>query len=121
VDLDHLIEEVESLGISLRRELQHRLRVLLTHLLKWDKQPEHRSRSWSATILHQQEEIRDLLEESPSLTPLLPGLLTKVYTRAVKEAVKETGIYPSLFLIQCPWTVDEVLEETAADTEEETI
>ena len=34
LDLEHLIEEVEALGISQKRELLSRLVVLLEHLLK---------------------------------------------------------------------------------------
>jgi hypothetical protein len=34
LDLDNLIEEVESLGISQKKELISRLMVLLEHLLK---------------------------------------------------------------------------------------
>lgn len=45
LDLPNLIEEIESLGKQQRQELRHRLSVLLGHLLKWQYQPERRSRS----------------------------------------------------------------------------
>ncbi|MEH1781612.1 MAG: DUF29 domain-containing protein [Nostoc sp.] len=38
VDWDAVIEEIESLGRSERRELKSRLEVLLQHLLKWQYQ-----------------------------------------------------------------------------------
>ena len=51
LDIPNLIEEIESLGKQQRQELRSRLGILLGHLLKWEFQPHHRSRSWFATIL----------------------------------------------------------------------
>ena len=50
VDIENLIEEVEAMAGSQRREVDSRLRVLLLHLLKWDRQPKKRSTSWISTI-----------------------------------------------------------------------
>ncbi|MBV9385502.1 MAG: DUF29 domain-containing protein, partial [Chroococcidiopsidaceae cyanobacterium CP_BM_ER_R8_30] len=53
LDIENLIEEIESLGKQQRQELRNRLGVLLGHLLKWYYQPEARSRSWTGTIREQ--------------------------------------------------------------------
>ena len=45
VDLDNLIDEVESLGRKERQELRNRLSVLIGHLLKWEYQSLKRSRA----------------------------------------------------------------------------
>jgi Domain of unknown function DUF29 len=45
-DLEHIAEEIESMGKTEKRELISRLTVLLLHLLKWRFQPELRSTSW---------------------------------------------------------------------------
>ena len=50
VDWDAVIEEIESLGRSDRRELKSRLEVLLQYLLKWQFQSSLRSGSWQITI-----------------------------------------------------------------------
>lgn len=50
IDLPNLVEEIESLGKQQRQELRNRLSVLLGHLLKWEYQPQRRSRSWLATL-----------------------------------------------------------------------
>src|SRR4028119_1218292 len=71
LDIPNLVEEIESLGRQERRELENRLGVLLGHLLKWEFQPENRSRSWFATIREQRRRILRLLEKSPSLQPYL--------------------------------------------------
>jgi Domain of unknown function DUF29 len=41
--LDNLVEEIEALNRSEKREVESRLEVLLMHLLKWHYQPEHQS------------------------------------------------------------------------------
>jgi len=68
VDLVNLIEEVESVGVSQRRELFSRLNRLLEHLLKrlYVNSPEHFN-GWEQTIRHQRVELIKLLETSPSL------------------------------------------------------
>jgi hypothetical protein len=50
LDIPNLIEEIESMGRSEKRELRSRLTVLLMHLLKWDYQQDRRSGSWKSTI-----------------------------------------------------------------------
>ena len=50
LDLENLAEEIASLGRQERQELENRLGVLIGHLLKWQYQPNKRSRSWQVTI-----------------------------------------------------------------------
>ena len=57
LDIDHLIEEVESLGKQQRQELRSRLSIALGHLLKWEYHPQCRSRSWLATLRIQRRDI----------------------------------------------------------------
>ena len=42
------------MGAEQYDKLESALEVLLMHMLKWDHQPERRSRSWSLTIQEQQ-------------------------------------------------------------------
>src|SRR6266849_1972761 len=71
LDWEALAEEVESLGKSQHRELGSRLDVLVMHLLKWRYQPSEHSRSWRSTIRTQRRELRRLLQQNPSLLPLI--------------------------------------------------
>ncbi len=73
VDADNLIEELESMGKSEKRELSSRLTVLLMHLMKWQYQAVRRSTSWRNTIAVQRIDIQDLLEDSPSLRTEILG------------------------------------------------
>jgi hypothetical protein len=53
IDWDNLLEEIEDLGASKRRELESRLAVIIGHVLKWTHQPQGRSRSWYFTLREQ--------------------------------------------------------------------
>jgi uncharacterized damage-inducible protein DinB len=49
LDLDNLVEEIEALNRSEKREVESRLEVLLMHLLKWHYQPEEIRHSRATT------------------------------------------------------------------------
>lgn len=86
LDFENLIEEIESLGRSDRRELRNRLMVLLAHLLKriYVNSPENFN-GWEVTIVEQRQQIKGLLEDSPSLKPYLAEILAKVYANALES------------------------------------
>jgi hypothetical protein len=110
-DVDHLIEELEAMGARERREFNHRLKVLLAHMLKWTYQPERRSPSWRAAIAEQRLSLQDLLDDNPSLRPTLKDQLPKAYCRARLLAIKETNLDDDSFPSACPFDLDEVMAE----------
>lgn len=110
VDIDHLAEELESMGKSEKRALMSRFAVLLAHLLKWQFQPARRSRSWKNTILTQRIDIHELLEESPSLRHDLAEKLESAYEKAKLSAEVETGIEARHFPAACPFSVEQLLD-----------
>ncbi len=85
IDIENLIEEIETLGRQERRELVNRLGVLLGHLLKWQFQSENQSNSWRATIREQRRKLTKLLQESPSLKPYLPEALAEAYQDGIDQ------------------------------------
>lgn len=110
VDLTNLIEEIESMGRSEKRELKSRLIVLLMHLLKWQYQPEKRSESWRSTISEQRICIEGLLEDSPSLKPLIVEVFDDCYQKARLKAADETGIKLNFFPKESPFSLEETLQ-----------
>jgi hypothetical protein len=110
VDLTNLIEEIESMGRSEKRELKSRLIVLLMHLLKWQYQPEKRSESWRSTISEQRICIEGLLEDSPSLKPLISEVFDDCYQKARLKAADETGIKLNFFPKESPFSLEETLQ-----------
>ncbi len=108
IDLPNLVEEIESLGKQQRQELRNRLSLLLGHLLKWQYQPQHRTRSWLATIRVQRLDIADLLEDNPSLKPYLEEALRKAYLKAIELAAGETNLPNRTFPKECPYSLAEI-------------
>ena len=108
-DIEHIAEEIDSMGRTEKRELINRLDVLLLHLLKWRYQPSKRGPSWEASIWVQRDRIAEHLDDNPSLKPLLPQALASAYRGAWREAVAETGLAQATFPNMCPWTVEQVL------------
>ncbi|WP_298920187.1 DUF29 domain-containing protein [uncultured Nostoc sp.] len=112
IDIPNLIEEIENMGRSEKRELKNRLIVLLMHLLKWQYQPEKRSESWRSTISEQRICIETLLEDSPSLQPLLTKVFEDCYQKARLKASDETGIKLNFFPKESPFTLEETLKNS---------
>jgi hypothetical protein len=110
LDLDNLVDEVESVGSSQKREIRNRLAVLIAHLLKWKFQPGGRGASWTGTIVEQREQILDLVGTSPSLQNYARDQVFRSYRSARLRAAKESGIAYGVFPEQCPFQPDEVLD-----------
>ncbi|HEV2334598.1 MAG TPA: DUF29 domain-containing protein [Stellaceae bacterium] len=109
IDALNLAEEIESVGKSDRREIRSRLIVLLTHLLKWRFQPNEKSSGWLGTIGEQRDQIEAILEDSPSLRPVIGAVLSRAYKRAHAVASQETGLSESTFPADCPFTPEQIL------------
>jgi len=59
LDVANLIEEIEAIARSEKRQLANRLRVLLVHLLKLSLDPHgDPARGWRSTIREQRHRIR---------------------------------------------------------------
>ena len=111
LDIENVAEELESMGRSDKREIDSRLEVLLTHLLKWQVQVGFRSGGWSGTIREQRSRIEGLLTESPSLRAQVASIRPTLYARARREASNETGLPVRMFPARCPFTGEQVLSE----------
>ncbi len=111
-DLAHIAEEIEDMGKRERRSLYNRFSRLIEHLLKWQYQPQRRGSSWQRTIIEQRYGIRDLLEENPSLRPALDTLVEQAYRRALATVPLTIGHPREGFPARCPYTLDQLLDET---------
>jgi uncharacterized protein DUF29 len=109
LDRDNLAEEIESLGREQFNKLESALRVLLMHMLKWDHQPEKRTRSWSISIKDQRIALDDVLEDNPGLKSRLDEALARAYRRARVQAAGETGLDEDQFPARCPYDWDAIV------------
>ena len=110
LDLDNLIEEIEAMTRSDKREIFNRLKVLIMHLLKCQYQPQKKTNSWIKTINEQRDQIELVLADSPSLRPYLTSKLEEIYKKAKRDAVTETKLTPETFPTDCPFTEEQILD-----------
>ena len=109
-DIEHIAEEIESMGKTEKRELVSRLRVLILRLLKWRFQPLGRSASWEASIGVQRLDLAELLKDNPSLKPYLPEAIEAAFKGAVLEAAAETQLPKSAFPPACPYSFEQMMD-----------
>ena len=109
LDIENLIEEVESMGRSEKRELVSRLAVLLAHMLKWDYQPSRQGKSWENTIKVQRIDIRQVLKDSPGLKHQFEDIVYLAYEKAVIFASDETDLPETAFPETCPYTIEQIM------------
>lgn len=117
LDAPNLVEFLESMARRDVRELRSRLARLLQHMLKFTVQPGRASRSWAKTVLHQQAELRDIVEQA-SLRQEALHRLESAYELARRYAAIETGLPATAFPANNPWTLDEALHWTPPERAE---
>ena len=110
LDWQNLREEIISLGKQEYRELVSRLTVLVGHLLKWEYQPDKRSRSWFLTIREQRRAIRRHLQGNPSLSRI-PTALSDAFEAGVDLALRETDLPIRTFPSHCSFTFEDIMAD----------
>jgi hypothetical protein len=110
LDVQHLIEELESMGASEKREFISRLAQLLMHLLKWNFQPALRSKSWQITLREQRRAVSRLIKENPSFKSKITDCVIDAYEDAIDMAMKETGLDEKAFPEKCPYTFEQLTD-----------
>lgn len=116
LDIEHLVEELESMGKRDRRELTSRFKILLAHLLKWQYQPSYRCSSWRGSIAEQRLQINDLIKANPSLKSYLPEAIISAYPEALELASDETGLPQSIFPTTCTYSIEQLLDKNFVTT-----
>lgn len=114
LDLENLIEEIESLGRSDKRAISSYLLRLCEHLLKlkyWESERELCFRGWILEINNFRSEIELILQDSPSLKPCLSEAFLASYQKARKNMLKVIDT-PGDFIPQEPdFTLEQTLDE----------
>jgi hypothetical protein len=90
VDLENLIEEIECLGRSEKKEIKSRLTTLLEHLIKRIYIDMHQElNGWERTIRNQRTEIEFALDDSPSLKALWSNTFDIAFRAALRDVRDE--------------------------------
>ena len=112
IDWENLIEEVESMGRSEKKEIKSCLIVLIEHLLKlqyWEDEKTYNSRGWRKTIVEQRRQIQLSLEDSPSLRNLLDDMFIDCYHKAKKDTSNKYELSPQIFPSEPPFSLEDAL------------
>ena len=110
LDLANLLEEIADMARSQKKAIRSDLVILLTHLLKWQYQPQHRPTSWAGSIVEHRRRVREEIEDSPSLAGYPSEVFERCYRAAREQAAAETGWLKARFPETSPYTVEETLD-----------
>ena len=110
MDARNIAEELDDVGNEQYDKLESALRLILLHLLKWDHQPNRRSRSWWASIQIQRKHVEKVLRKNPGLKPHIEEAIGDAYGVARLEAAKQTKLDPRTFPDRCPYTFDAIMQ-----------
>lgn len=110
VDLENVIEEIESIGKREKRELKNRLGDLILTLLKWTVQKSYQSEIEKMRIKEKRIRVFEILDDSPSLESELSKNLEEIYEISVLKAVADTGFSEKMFDEKCPFTLEQCLD-----------
>jgi len=114
LDIDNLIEEIEDMGRSEQRELEHHMEVLLRHLLKVDALPNiNPTRLWRLSVREQRRQVNRLLRRNPGLRPGVPALISDVFSDAREGATDDLTAEELSHVslpVFCPWTPEQILD-----------
>ena len=112
LDLEHLIEEVDGLGESLKRSVRSRIRSIIEHLLKLEHSLAREPRGgWYDTVLTQRSDLLD--ELTPSIRREVEPTLPNLYDRARQNAaawLRKHGEHAAADVLpaSCPYTLDQI-------------
>ncbi|GFE70145.1 DUF29 domain-containing protein [Chroococcus sp. FPU101] len=111
LDLEHLIEEVESLGIEQRHKVDSYLRQLLLHLLiyqYWTQEKAYCAREWRGEITNFRNELETLFE-SRTLYNYFLEKIDLIYLKARRQAMIKTDLPTTTFPEKCPYTPEDIM------------
>jgi len=114
LDLENLIEEIESLGRSDKRAILSYLMRLCEHLLKlkyWQSEREQCFRGWDLEIANFRLQIQAILKDSPSLNNYLRENFLPTYGNARKLFLKASKLDPEQIPQHPEFTLEQALEE----------
>jgi len=112
IDPVAIAEEIDDVGEEQYDQLESALRVLMLHLLKWDNQPDKRSRSRTASIREKRRRVLRQLRKNSGLRSRLDEALSEAYGDARDEASAQTGLPVSLFPTRRPFEYSEIMERS---------
>ncbi|OBQ14659.1 MAG: hypothetical protein AN482_00895 [Anabaena sp. LE011-02] len=114
VDLENLLEELETMGRSEKRAIESLLTKLLVHLLKlkcWDSERERNQGHWLGEIRTFRKQIKKSLKDSPSLKPYILEIFDECYQDARLEASDRSQLPIDIFPLIPIGSLEQILDD----------
>ena len=110
-DVENIAEELERLGRTEKREFVSRLTALISLLLKARYQPGKRGPSWKDAVASARGQLREHLEDNPSLRLKLPEAVASAFRSARRTAAGPAARDDSAIPNACPWAFERMIDE----------
>lgn len=113
LDLDNLIEELESLGKRDFNKVRSLLRQIIIHLLLlayWQEERERNYRHWQGEVTAFRADLSDLL--TTTLKNKLNENLASIYQTALKIVLQKTGLSQDTIPENCPYSFEQLLDDS---------
>jgi hypothetical protein len=110
LDLENLIEELESLAKRDKRQVKSLLEQVIRHLLLlqfWNQEYDRNKNHWRSEIRSFRVELKDRL--TSNLYSYLSSIFTTIYEDALGYVQEKTGFTVN-FPAECPYSLEEVLD-----------
>lgn len=104
-----IAEELEDVGHEQYDKFESALRLILSHMLKWDHQPARRSRSWQLTIANNRDRVKRLMEANPSFKSRRDDAVQDAYRSGRRQAYAQTKLPLATFPDECPYSWAELI------------
>ncbi|MBX9259006.1 DUF29 domain-containing protein [Desmonostoc muscorum CCALA 125] len=114
VDLENLLEELETMGRSEKRAVKSLLIRLFKHLLKliyWNGERERNQGHWKGEIRTFRREIKERFKDSPSLKPYILEIFDECYQDARTEASDRSQLAVDIFPLIPIGSLEQILDE----------
>ena len=111
LDLESLSEVLENLVRDTKRRGESYLRQIIIHLLLieyWESEKINRCH-WAAEIVNFRSELET--DMTTNLKKHLDLVKENIYQKALKYVIKKTELNKTLFPIQCPYSLEQLLDD----------
>jgi len=111
LDLESLSEVLENLVRDTKRSGESYLRQIIIHLLLieyWESEKINRCH-WAAEIVNFRSELET--DMTTNLKKHLDLVKENIYQKALKYVIKKTELNKTLFPIQCPYSLEQLLDD----------
>lgn len=113
LDIENLIEELQSLGKRDLNKVKSLLRQIIIHLLLlayWQEEHERNYRYWRGEITAFRAELSDSL--TTTLENKLHEELASIYQTALKIVLQKTGLSKDHIPENCPYSFGQLLDDS---------